>query len=182
MKRLRDVLIWLAIAAAFGFSLRLLGRAVGYASPWFSLDVLFCILGLSAWARPLFLLRLPPRIRKVYGWELRGRIYRALAVPAFGSLLRRTPLRTLNSHVYLRGANGDTSEVNAQIEAAEAAHWWAALVLLPGIIYATAQGRVKDLLVLAMAQVALNVYPILHLRWARGRLERCADRRRERSR
>lgn len=182
MKRLRDLLIWLAMAAAFGFSLRMLGRALGYASPWFSLEVMLCILGLSAVARPLFRLRLPRGLRDVRDWESRGRVYQALAVPAFGTLLRRTPLRALNSQVYLSGAHNDASEVSTQIEAAEAAHWWAALGLMPGIAYATAQGRVKDLLVLALAQVAMNVYPILHLRWVRGRLQRCSDRRRDRSR
>ena len=176
MKKLRDLIVLLVIAAFFGITLNLFRSAVGVTSPWFALIVMLDFLGLVAFARPLFLLKLPPFLRQLRAWEVRGRIYKALGVPAFGALLRRTPLHYLNLQVYLRRNPDDPGEVHAQIEAAEAAHFWAALLLVPHMIYACVQNRWSVVAWLMVVQLVANVYPIMHLRWVRARMQRLRDR------
>jgi len=169
MRKFRDLVVLLLVIAGFGVSLDLLRSAVGVMSPWFGAVVMLYVTGLSAVAGPLFLLRQPRFLREFRAWEKGGRIYRALGVPAFGALLRNTPLRHLNSKVYLRGHAG-VAAVLAQIEAAEAAHSLAAVVLIPWLVYALAQGRFLAAAGLLAVQVAYNLYPIMHLRSARVRL------------
>ena len=172
MKRLRDVLVLLAVALAFGVSLTLFRRVVGFTSPWFALLLMFCFLGLVAFARPLFLLRMPRWLRAVRPWEVRGNLYRVSGVPVFGELLRRTPLRYLQPLVYLKRFPGDPRQVQAQIEGAEAAHFWAGALILPYMVFACVQNWWGVLFWFVVVQGVGNVYPILHLRWVRGRLEK----------
>ena len=175
MKKLRDLIVLLVVAAAFAVSLAMLRRAVGLASPWFAVMVMFNFLGLIAFARPLFLLKLPGFLRKERGWETKGRIYKTLLVPAFGALLRRTPLRYLNPLVYLK-QDSDPSIVQAQIESAEAAHLLATAVLVPYLVYACVQGWWSAVAWVMVVQIGFNLYPILHLRWARVRINRLHGR------
>lgn len=177
MKKTLHLAIWLMFAAVFAFSLFMFHRAVGLTSPWFSLDVMFSFLGLVAFGRPLFLLRVPRWLREVRGWELAGRFYRALGVPAFGVVLRRTPLRLLNPEVYLGRNPGDPSAVLAKMESAEAAHLWAALLLVPFLVSACVKNWWNVVFWFMLVEVAGNIYPILNLRRVRGRLKRCLSRR-----
>jgi hypothetical protein len=162
----------LAITAVFSVTLGLLGRAVGYASPWFALIAMFDFLGIIAFGRALFVVRIPRVLYEVSGWEARGRAYRALGVPAFGQLLRRSPLRRLNPTVYLHRSPTDAAEVLKQIERSEAAHWWAAVLVTPYMLYVAVQGWWGVVSWFVLIQILVNLYPILHLRWARIRLRR----------
>jgi hypothetical protein len=175
VKRLRGIIVLLTVAAAFAISLVLFQRAVGFRSPWFGLMVMLDFLGVVAFARPLFLLRLPEFLRTEGEWEMQGRLYKALRVPAFGALLRRTPLRYLNPLVYLK-QYPDPLVVQAQIESAEAAHLLAAVLLAPYIVYACAQGWWTAVAWLMIVQIGGNLYPILHLRWVRVRMKRLHHR------
>ena len=172
MKKLRDIFILFAVTVAFGFSLFMFRRAVGFTSPWFALTTMLCFLGLVAFARPLFILKLPSFLRTVRVWEMRSRLYRVLGIPAFGELLRRTPLRYLQPLVYLKRYPGDPTMVQTQIEGAEAAHFWAAALVIPYMVYACVQNWWGVTFWFMIVQVVGNVYPILHLRWVRGRLTR----------
>jgi hypothetical protein len=175
MKKLRDFIVLLVIAAAFAFSLALFRRAVGLTSPWFGLMIMLDFLGVVAFARPFFKLRLPDFLRTEREWEVTGRFYKALRVPAFGALLRRTPLRYLNPLVYLN-ASADPTMVQAQIESAEAAHLLAAALLVPYIVYSAEQGWWGAVGWLTAVQLGGNLYPILHLRWVRVRMRRLQHR------
>jgi len=175
MSKLRDLIVLLAVAAVFAVCLALLGSAVGFTSPWFAVIAMFNFLGLIAVARPLFLLKLPGFLRKERGCEARGKLYKALGVPAFGSLLRRTPLRYLNRFVYLKQCP-DPSIVQAHIDSSEAAHLWAALLLVPYMAYACAHRWWSALAWVTVVQIVVNVYPILHLRWVRVRINRLRGR------
>jgi hypothetical protein len=179
MTKLRDLGLLLTVTGAFGISLFLFTRAAHFrvTSPWFVLMAMFCLLGLVGFARPLFLLRLPHWLRKMRRWETRGKPSRVPGVRAFGSLLRRTPLRLLNPQVFLRPHAGGPAMVNAQLEAAEAAHYLAAALILPYMVYAWAYKWWSVLFWFTVVQVAVNAYPIFHLRWVRGRLERVSRRR-----
>jgi Glycosyl-4,4'-diaponeurosporenoate acyltransferase len=175
MTKLRDALVLIAVAAAFAVSLAMFRQAVGVASPWFGLMLMLIFTGLSAFARPLFLLRMPAFLRKPRAFETKG-VYRALRVPEFGALLRGTPLRSLNSDVYLRQGSDDLSDVIAQLESAEAAHVYAAILLLPYIVYAVVEGWFGAAAVLIIVEIGFNLYPVMHLRWARFRLGRVQER------
>ena len=175
MKKLRQLIVLLAVTTAFAVSLALLRSAVGLTSPWFALMVMFNFLGLVAFARPLFLLKLPSFLRKEREWETKDKLYKSLGVPAFGALLRRTPLRYLNPVVYLKQCP-DPSAVQAQIESAEQAHFLAAILLIPYMAYACLQGWWSAVVWLMIVQIGFNLYPILHLRWVRGRISRFRSR------
>ena len=176
MKRLRDLIVLLVATVVFGYSLIMTRRAVDLTSPWFVLIAMFSFLGWVTFARPLFMIKMPRWLRPVRSWEVRGRFYRAIGVPGFGELLRRTPLRYLQPLVYLRRNPGDPAKVQTQIEWSEAAHFWAAALLIPYMVYACLQNWWGVILWFFVVQVVGNVYPIMHLRWVRGRLTRVLER------
>lgn len=179
MKKPLALILLLAAIATFGFSLFMFQRAVGWKSPWFSLDVMCCFLGVVTIGRPLFRLEMPRWLRPVRTWELKSKLYPVLGVPVFGLLLRRTALRFLNPEVYLSQSPGDPDMVLARIESAEAAHLWAAVLLFPYIMYACAQNRWNVVFWFTLVQIVGNIFPILHLRWVRGRMKRCFGKKRQ---
>jgi len=97
-------------------------------------------------------------------------------VPAYGRLLRRSPLRLFNVDVYLRGGLRDAARVGAELEAAEASHFWAACLVAPYMVYLAIEGMWGALAGISLAQALVNLYPIMHLRLARRRFERLAER------
>jgi hypothetical protein len=136
-----------------------------------------CFLGLAFVARPVLPIRMPGSLRRVRDWEAKGRLYRRLGVHGFGRLLRRTPLRLLNRDVYLSGALPGGAGLSTQLEAAEASHFWAALLVVPYMVRLCLTLRWQSLFWVTVAQVLFNLYPILHLRVARHRLGRAFARR-----
>lgn len=160
------------VAAFFAGSFVLLAKVIGYGSPWLGLLLMFYFMGLAKVAEPLFVLRMPASLRAVRP-ELPDRpLYRRLGVRGFGALLRNTPLRYLNGSVYRAGGKRGLTALLRQVESAEATHFWAAVLFTPYIAYVAAQGFWIEALVFAAVQIAFNVYPILHLRVVRARLER----------
>ena len=174
MRKWRAVLVLTAAGVGFGVSFVMLRQAIGTDSPWLCLFLMFCVLGMAKIAEPLFMLRMPGSLRPIRAWERSGTVYRALGVKAFGRLLRSTPLHELNRQVYLSRQRADPQHVMRLIESAEASHFWAALLLVPGIGVALATGQFLAATVLVLVQVFLNLYPILHLRLVRERLSRHA--------
>ena len=174
----RDVLLLVLVGAALAASLVMIHRALGVASPWFGLALMFDVTGVAAFARPLANPWLPGFLRKTYPWEAKGPAYGVLRVPAFGELLRHTALRKLNTNVYF-DENRDRAGVIASLEWAEMAHLLAAVALVPWLAIAHVHGSMGTAIVLWTVQVAYNVYPVLHLRWVRARLIRLAGRRRK---
>lgn len=144
-------------------------------SPWFVFAAMVCILGLAFVAEPVVRLRPPAALRPVRRWEATGGVYRTLGVRRFGTILRHTPLRALNARVYLAAA-GDVEHVRALLESAEASHLLSAVLTAPYMAYAGARGRWGTVVGFSLAQLLLNLYPIAHLRLARHRLERIANR------
>lgn len=157
---------------AFGFSFVMLRRVLGPDSPWLAFLLMFYFLGLAKFAEPLVTLSMPRALHGLRPWELKRYAYRHLAVPAFGEMLRRTPLRYLNSTVYLDRSRIDLFKVLRQTESAEATHFWAAIFITPYIGYRLSKGDWSVAGWFLLAQVLVNVYPILHLRVVRGRLGR----------
>lgn len=169
----------LAVATGYSVALVAARRAIPFSldSPWFVCLAMVCFLGLAFVARPLIPIKMPGFLRPVGTWEAKGVVYRWLRVQTFGTLLRRTPLRLLNRDVYLAGAESGAAGLRAQLEAAEASHFWAALLVVPYMALLLLELRWQALFWVALAQLAINVYPILHLRLTRLRLDRAFARR-----
>jgi hypothetical protein len=167
----RSVIVLVGTAIAFAVSFVMLQRTVGTFSPWLGLLGMLYLLGLAKVAEPLFLLHMPATLRVVRPWEKHGALYRRLLVPSFGQLLRETPLRFLNPAVYLAKKHPDLPKVYRQVESVEAAHFWAALLFTPYIGYVWLRGQSRDAMLLLLVQILFNIYPILHLRIVRGRLD-----------
>jgi hypothetical protein len=184
-ERLSHVLRW--TAAARVESGRLFGVGMAYVvtfvlvrrvwpfsldAPWWVITAMICVLGLASMVRPLARLRMPAPLRRVRPWEVHGRIVRWLGVRRFGRLLRQTPLRLLNTHVYMRTGEHDVSRVLQELEAAEVSHAVSALLTLPYLWRAAVMGWWASVLSVAIANVVINVLPILHLRLAREAVTR----------
>ena len=178
MKKLLDALILVAGAAAFAVSFKMIVQFVGIRSPWVALMGMFTFLGLVTFARPFYLLKMPGGLRKVRKWELDGRLYQKSGVHVFGEILRRTPLRYLQPLVYLKRSPGDPTAVRNQLEGAEAAHFWAGLLIIPYMVYACVQNWWSIVFWFMVVQLVGHVYPIMNLRWVRGRLEQVLERKR----
>jgi hypothetical protein len=78
--------------------------------------------------------------------------------------------------VYLDRADEDPARVRLLIESSEASHFWAAVLFTPYVVFAGLKGMWSVVAWFSLAQVVLNVYPILHLRYVRGRLDRAMRR------
>jgi hypothetical protein len=173
---MRDVLLLLLVTATFAISLTLLKGAVGAGSPFFGGIVFFVALGWTVFAQPVMGFRVPGAIREIRPWELRGVLYRALGVPGFGVMLRASPLKLLNPSVHLGKFPGEPATVCRNLEISEANHLWGGLLTLPYLVYASLHGWWGVFIVSLVLHVVANLYPICHLRWARGRLARYAGR------
>lgn len=58
-----------------------------------------------------------------------------------------------------------------QAASAEAIHFWAMVLFTPYMVFVWFQGQVLVAAVFLLIQILVNVYPILHLRTLRGRLD-----------
>jgi hypothetical protein len=66
--------------------------------------------------------------------------------------------------------------VRLQVASAEACHFWAAVLLAPFIGVGAVAGRWSVVAGFLVTQLLVNLYPILHLRSVRGRLDRTIER------
>lgn len=165
---------FLAVGLGYAAAFVLVRRTWAFSldSPWFVITAMICVLGLASMTRPLVRLRMPAALRRVRAWEVRGRAARWLGVRRFGRLLRHTPLRLLNTHVYLRAGERDLSRVLQELEAAEASHAVSALLVVPYMVRAAGMGWWGRLWWVALAQLVINLLPIMHLRVARDGVSR----------
>jgi len=179
MDRRRGWIRLTAVAAAYAIAFLAIRRVIAFevASPWFVVVAMICFLGLAFVAQPLVMIRMPRPLRTIRAWEIDGGVYRALGVPAYGWLLRRTPLRLFNRDVYLRDGLRDTQRAGAELEAAEASHFWAAALVVPYMVHVALAERWIALLGVSLAQALINAYPVMHLRLSRHRLDRLLSRR-----
>jgi hypothetical protein len=178
MEKTRETIKRLLFAFALAASIAVLGWQAGLSSLWFALIASFSVLGLIDLVAPLIPLRLPPVLREIRSWESRGRAYRRTGVIAFGELLRRSPLRRLNRRVYLDALPRDFAATRSRVEDAEAAHFWGGVVTLPYLVLAGVQSWWSVVIGVVLFDLTANVYPILHLRSARSRLDRVLRSRR----
>jgi hypothetical protein len=161
--------VFCAVAIAFAVCFAMLRQVLGGDSPWLGLLLMFYFMGLAKVGEPLFVLRMPKFLRGVRTWESLGFAYRRLGVQRFGRMLRETPLRFLNASVYRR--DRDLQSLYRQAASAEATHFWAAVLFTPYIAFVCVRGHLGAGAFFLLVQVLFNIYPILHLRLLRGRLD-----------
>jgi|GEM_PF-648877 len=172
MRRAISIAALILVTIAFAISLSLFQRITPVTSPAFVFIAMFAFMGWVAFARPLFVLPLPPPFRRLYNWESDGTIYRKTGSIWFGHILRTTHLRYLQPLVYLNQKSLTPPEVCRQIEGAEAVHWWAIAITLPYLVDATRLGQFQIVALFLIAHVGLHIYPMMHLRYVRTRLQR----------
>lgn len=168
----RDLAKLILAAAFFAVCFVMLADVIGFGSPWLGLLLMFYFMGLAKIAEPLFVFRMPRALRAVDENVSEDRLYRWLGVKDFGTLLRNTPLRHLNTSVYRSNGRRGLAALERQAESAEATHFWAAVLFTPYIVYIGWHGFLTEAILFTAAQIAFNVYPILHLRIVRARLGR----------
>ncbi|HJV62194.1 MAG TPA: hypothetical protein VJ743_14695 [Albitalea sp.] len=171
----------IATAIAFAISLSLLALVIGFASPWIALLLMFDFMGLAKVAEPIFVLSMPAALESVRPWEGSSSLYRRLGVHRFGKLLRNSPLRHLNAGVYASSPARDLLSLYRQVGSVEATHFWAAVLFMPYIGFLYVDGKASVATFFLFIQLLFNVYPVLHLRAVRRRLDEILTRQSSRS-
>ncbi|MEP7154766.1 MAG: hypothetical protein ABI905_03270 [Betaproteobacteria bacterium] len=97
-------------------------------------------------------------------------------VTVFGQVLRRTPLRLLNPSVYFNASQKDWPAVLEQADRARAIHFYSFLFTIPLMVWAIWNFDLWAFGALALFQLLLNLYPMLHLRSVRRRIVRMMSR------
>jgi hypothetical protein len=166
----------LVVAALFSACAVMWAKVEGVRSPWLGLFCMFYFMGIAKSAQPQFLFRMPSALRAVHPDAARAAARNRWGVRRFGALLRNTPLRYLNSSLYLSDRERDVPQLLRRIEAAEAIHFWAAVLFTPYIVYILARGLLAQALLFVLVQLVFNLYPILHLRLVRARFAKACYR------
>jgi hypothetical protein len=178
--RLRSALVVVGTAIMFAVCAVMLGRVIGFSSPWLALLLMFYFMALAKLAEPFFVLSLPAALLQVRPCEQYGRLYRRLAVPQFGRLLRNTPLRFFNAQLYSSGTD-DLPGLHRRLLSVEATHFWAAVLFTPYIAFLLVRRQPGLAAFFLLIQLLVNVYPILHLRSVRSRLATLLQRQQARA-
>lgn len=167
------------VAALFSICAVMWVKAMGIRSPWLGLFCMFYFMGIAKSAEPQILFRMPTALRTVNPNTVDPDAQNRYGVRSFGTFLRKTPLRYLNSAVYLPSRERNFPELLRRAEAAEAIHFWAAVLFTPYIAYIFSRGLFAVGFLFVLIQVVFNLYPILHLRLVRARLTRLLELRRD---
>ena len=175
--RSRPVTALIVATLVLGTSMTMFGNHVGANSALFAATATLVTLGWTAFVNDVVAMRLPASVRPIRSWELSW--HRALGVRAFGRFLRNSPLRHLNPTVYLRAADAEPRSVQERLEVAETVHFWATLFTVPYLVHGCIQGWWPAVGASLVVHAGVNVYPICHLRLARGRLAGYLGRNRE---
>lgn len=171
-KKRWSIFALLCISAIFIVVLTLLEREFGANSIFFACVVAFVPLGWMAFVNEVVELSVPERLRTLRPWELSGIQYRALGVPVFGAILRGSVLRHLSPRVYLGTIPTEPTVVCRHLAVVEAIHVWATVLTLPYLVFACLRGWWLPVVFIMAINLVANLYPIMHLRWAHGRMER----------
>jgi Glycosyl-4,4'-diaponeurosporenoate acyltransferase len=173
---LRRLMAVVGAGLTLTLGLVMLAQVIGYTSPWIALLLMFDLVAVAKVAEPLFVLRMPAILGRLRPWEYTGMFYRQVGVRLFGTVLRNTPLRFLNTGVYLSSNVKDLHGLYRRVASSEASHFWAALLFLAYIAYLYLSGQPRIATGFFAVQVLFNIYPILHLRLLRARLDEILQR------
>jgi hypothetical protein len=172
--KLLRVAILVTGSVAFSCSLWLFSSALGSKSPLLAITVTLLVAAWTGMLQTILPLPLPARILKLRRREVSLLRAQWSGVRLFGRILRGTPLRRLGGTVYLAEHGADPVLVVSAIRDAEAIHAWSMLFSIPWLAWWIHQALWLAAGSSLAVHLALNVYPILHLRLARARIEKCA--------
>lgn len=145
-------------------------KTMGGGSAVFAFVVTLAPMGLFRFVHQVQGFGTPAYFKRLRAWEHSAARQRTLGVLAWGWALRHSPLRLLNSVVYLKRRPDSPGFVLAQVQAAEACHFWAFFAALPYLAHATLNRWWAAVVVACVVETVGNVYPYLHLRYTRSRL------------
>jgi hypothetical protein len=114
-------------------------------------------------------------------WEKEGEIYGRAGARAFQWVLRHSPLGWINPNLHLSDCRTDCERLLRDMSNAEGVHWttFAACVVL-GIRYIVGDYAVYGYALL-LVRIPFDLYPIMLMRWNRGRICRVLKRQQIRS-
>jgi Glycosyl-4,4'-diaponeurosporenoate acyltransferase len=170
------IAVLLSGSVAFVVSLLLFAKALGARSVVFAVTVTVLVAAWTGMFHTVVPLGLPASILKVRKREFTVLRWRWTGVALFGLALRTTPLRHLGGSVYLAQCANDSARVLRGLQEAEEIHIWSVLLCFPWLVFWCMQGLWFSAASSLAVHALLNVYPILHLRLTRGRMERYAAR------
>ena len=156
------VAIWIILFTASG---------VGINSPLTAFCAVCAALGIVVVNSSTICWSLPKPLKAIRVWEASGSAYVLFGVSICGALLRRPPFRYLNASVYVGAHSANLANAHANILKAETAHFWALTFTGPLICYEMFGQCWHGLGWLILFNALFNVYPGLHLRQVRARLE-----------
>jgi hypothetical protein len=130
-------------------------------------------LAVLSWTSFVLPLRGLPRLDEYFElrpWERSGRLYRALGVTVFRTLVRRTPLALFNRRLPAAWHSGEPERIDREARAAEAGHLVAFLIVAALALIAIVRGQAAEGAWLLGMNVPANLYPMLLQRQHRLRL------------
>jgi len=170
--RISRLIILLAISCAAAIWLVLFAaRGVGLNSPLTAFCAVCVALGIVVLNSSAIHWSLPKALKPIRAWESSGAAYVLLGVSICGALLRRPPFRYFNTSVYAGEHCANLGKTYASILKAETAHFWALTFTAPLICYEITCQYWHGLVWLILFNALFNIYPGLHLRKVRARLE-----------
>ena len=146
-------------------------RGVGLNSPLTAFCAVCTALGIVVVNSSTIHWSLPKALKPIRVWEASGAAYILLGISVYGALLRRPPFRSFNTSVYVGAHRADLGKTYAGILKAETAHFWALTFTAPLICYEITCQYWHGLVWLILFNALFNIYPGLHLRKVRARLE-----------
>lgn len=157
-------------------------KALGIRSTLFALVITLLVTAWIAAVHTVIRLPIPTWISKVTKAELAVLRQPWTGVRGFGRVLRHTPLRHLGGRVYLAQCSNDSTQVLRGIQEDEEIHCWSLLLGVPWLMYWLVQGLWWSVAMSFAVQLLWNIYPVLHLRLTRGRMEHYRARHEDRQR
>jgi len=174
---LQQVAVLLTGCIAAGISAWLFTKALDTRSALFAVVLTLLVTAWTAVLHTVIRPRLPSRILRVTKAEMAILRQPWTGVRWFGMVLRRTPLRHLGGAVYLAQCADDSALVLRGIQEDEEIHGWSLLLGVPWLVFWLVRGLWWSVAASIAVQILWNIYPILHLRLTRGRMEHCIARR-----
>jgi hypothetical protein len=153
-------------------SIGLFGKAFGWENAAFAVVATILASEWVALIRAAVSLPAPAGLLSIRAGETKLLRKRWTGVPFFGAILRRTPLRHLGGPVYLDTCSHNVQRVIEGMHDAEAVHIYSAGLCIAFELFWAARGSGLSAGLSLGVNLILNIYPVLHLRLACGRLER----------
>jgi len=167
----KDIAVLVMWCAVFTVTLPFLYKTLGGASPGFAFIVTLAPMGVMRYVHPVRRVGTPSFFHRLRDREYRPARARRIGLVAFAWFLRHSPLRLLNTSVYLRRWPGSPALVLTHVLEAEASHFWAFFAAMPYLAFALFHGWWAGFTVGWAVQICGNIYPYLHLRYTRSRLD-----------